>query len=157
MLDNGVRFVVIGGLAMRANGAVDRVTHDLDILLNLDHRSATALATYFKSVNFMVDVKRVVDAMLEDGYKQIPFFADRVHQADLLTRAKGVLFDEIISRPVAFGEQVLPVALRLDLIRLKEISLQSSDPEDVKQKHRADIQRLKELEVIAPQERTRAT
>lgn len=153
MLDNEVPFIVIGGHAMRANGAVDRKTDDLDVLLNLDQRSATALAQYFSSVIPMVDVANLVIKMLEDRNQQIPFATYRVHHADLLTKAKGIPFSEIVTRPVAFGVQALPVALRLDVIRLKEIAVASSDHEHVKQKHRDDIEVLKKLELINPQKR----
>lgn len=153
MLDDEIPFIVIGGHAMRANGAVDRQTDDLDVLLNLDQRSAMALAQYFKSINPMVNVHDLSNRMIESHRGQIPFGTYGVHHADLLMSVKGIPFSEIVARPVSFGDQVLPVALRLDVIRLKEIAIASADPEEVKQKHRDDIELLKKLELMERQER----
>jgi hypothetical protein len=153
MLDNDVRFVVIGGHAMRANGATERQTKDLDVILDVDQRSATALAKYFKTFNPGLDVMRLALTMTEERHQKMPFGPYGVHEVDLLTKAKGIPFSELMSQPAVFGDQVLPVVLRLEVIRLKELVLDSVDPDHVKQKHRDDIELLKRLELIERQER----
>jgi len=155
MVDNDVEFVVIGGHAARANG-LERETYDLDVILNLNSITARGLATYFSTVVPMVNVEALTVAMMADKNQKIPFDTQRTHHADLLTRAKGIPFSEIMSSPVAFGDQVLPVAMRLDVIKLKELVFDSFDPPEVKKKHRDDIENLKKLELEDPQDRSQA-
>jgi hypothetical protein len=153
MIDNDVEFVVIGGHAARANG-LERETYDLDVVLNLTPITARKLATYFSTIIRMVDVEKLIEGMMGEGNGQIPFDIQGIHHGDLLTRAKGIPFSEIMSRPVAFGDQVLPVAMRLDVIRLKELVFDSDDPPAVKKKHQDDIESLKKLELESPQDRS---
>ncbi len=154
MLDTKIEFLVIGEHAMRVNGAIERVTKDLDVVLNVGRRGATALANYFKTFHSALNVQLVVDAILSDRPQQIPFAVDGVHEADLMTQAKGMHFQEMQFRSVAFGDQVLPVVMRLEAIQLKKAVLQSESSEAIKQKHQKDIEVLLELERIDPQNRS---
>ena len=129
LLDNEVRFLVIGGYALAAHGS-PRYTGDLGTWLWLDRGNANRVllaldAFGFGSLNISIEVLLTPDIVIQLGYPP--------HRIDLLTGIDGVQFDDAWSRRAEFeisGVQV-PFISREDLITNKKAAARPQDLADV--------------------------
>lgn len=140
--------MVIGGWAVRANGH-QRDTTDLDLLLACSRQNGKRVARAFGSLNALA-VQRDWETIVATPGKLLayPTANEGEKQADLLTSIEGINFDDCLKRSgrVHFGNMVLDVASRSDIIRMKQISAAASKLPAAKEKDLADIAALQALD-----------
>jgi hypothetical protein len=120
----GIRFLVVGGQAMRARG-IDRPTRDLDLWIARDLANAEAMMRFLERVQTRPALERL----------QLPNFKFTVGdparpEVDILTSVAGDPgFDDCLSRsqPLALGGQRLQTISTADLVAIKEASAQTMD------------------------------
>ena len=147
--EEGIRYLVVGGLAMNLLG-VPRVTYDIDILLDLEDDNIRALMGLMKEWGFKPKVP--VNAMdFADREKRDEWIATKNMKAFNLVNAKWALseIDIIIDAPITYSEArkrarkitvqgvPIPVISIDDLIKMKQIAGRELD--------KADIQYLKKV------------
>lgn len=143
-----VRFLIIGGRAVQANGVQERQTSDLDILLDPSPRSLEGLGKFFAKYVAKPPTGES-DWASALGVKgrlyQYPDGAQK--QVDILTSIDGIDYKDCLARAfdANFGRQVVKVACRNDVIRMKEISLSTTKSPAAKEQDLADIEALKNL------------
>lgn len=115
----GIRYLVVGGQAMRALG-VDRQTRDLDIWIARDHANAEALTCYMQRVQNVPPLERL----------QQPNFKFTVGdpacpEVDILTSVAGdPPFEVAFARAerLMLDGRRIPVVTIADLLAIKEAS-----------------------------------
>lgn len=137
-----VRFLVIGGQAMRCHG-LDRPTTDLDIWLSSSLEDAKKLARVFFRFNASRSLDEWAAAITAPNFR-MAYPDDHDKLADLLTSIDGADFEAIYKRRAVgkFAGMGVPVASLDDLILLKQISLTANESEQAKSRDRADIAAL---------------
>ena len=130
--DEGIRYLVVGGLAMNLLG-VPRATYDIDILIDLEDDNIQALMKLMKEWGFKPKVP--VDVMdFADRSKRDEWIAKKNMKAFNLVNAKWALseIDIIIDAPIAYVEArkrarkmsvhgvAIPVISIDDLIKMKK-------------------------------------
>ncbi len=145
----GVRYLVVGGLAMNLLG-VPRVTYDIDILIDMKDDNIKALMNLMKEWGFKPKVPvRVTD--FADREKREDWIATKNMKAFNLVNMKWALseIDIVIDAPVAYTEArkrsrkisvhgvSIPVISIDDLIKMKQSAGREID--------KADIQYLKKV------------
>lgn len=147
--EEGVRYLVVGGLAMNLLG-VPRVTYDIDILIDLEDDNIEALMKLMKEWGFKPKVPvNVMD--FADRSKRDEWIATKNMKAFNLVNAKWALseIDIIIDAPIAYPEArkrakkitvqgvPIPVISIDDLIKMKQAAGREMD--------KADVQYLKKV------------
>ena len=147
--EEGIRYLVVGGLAMNLLG-VPRVTYDIDILLELEDDNIKALMGIMKAWGFKPKVPvNVMD--FADKEKRNEWIATKNMKAFNLVNEKWALseIDIIIDAPVAYSNArkrarkitvqgvSIPVISIDDLIKMKQAAGRELD--------KADIQYLKKV------------
>ncbi len=147
--EEGVRYLVVGGLAMNLLG-VPRVTYDIDILIDLEDDNIQTLMNLMKEWGFKPKVPvNIMD--FADRSKRDEWIATKNMKAFNLVNAKWALseIDIIIDAPVAYAEArkrakkisvhgvSIPVISIDDLIKMKQAAGRELD--------KADIQYLKKV------------
>jgi hypothetical protein len=145
LLDEGVRFLVIGGQAMRCHGAA-RETIGLDLWLSPTREDAERLGRSFAKV----DAARGADDWAEQIHRpnvRIPFPSDTRKHADILTSIEGADFEgAYVRREVAeFGGLSVGVVSLPDLIHTKRSSLASANVAEAKARDQLDIEVLEKM------------
>ena len=139
LAESGVRFILVGGLAVALHGYV-RLTEDVDILLDSSdenlRRFLACLADFGEGFARELSVADFTD---EEGAIRIVEESEHC-QIDVFTRMTGLhyadLADDALSH--AFGGLTLLYASKAALIRLKSAS--------VREKDRLDVSALRRLE-----------
>jgi hypothetical protein len=128
LADGGVRFVLVGGVAVTLHGYV-RLTEDVDILVeptaeNLDRLLAT-LANFGEG--FARQLSRA-DFTDEEGAIRIVEESE-TSQIDIFTRMTGLRYDDLITdaESLTLAGRVVRFASKAFLIRLKERSTREKD------------------------------
>jgi hypothetical protein len=129
LLANDVRFLIIGGYALAAHGAL-RYTGDLDTWLWVNGDNADRVLVALESFGFgLLNITRE-DFLNPDTVIQL---GDPPHRIDLLTGIDGVDFDDAWSRHVTFdiNGELVPFISREDLITNKKAVARLQDLADV--------------------------
>lgn len=138
----GVRFLVIGGYAVRAHG-VDRSTKDIDLWLSCSRqnakRAARGLSRYGSTSRGrweeIVQTRNVRLAYPREGPD---------HQGDLLTSVGDLDFDAVYERSVEI--ELCGTRFRMpnrdDLIAIKKVSAKAGNDEGKKAQDRSDLEAL---------------
>ena len=129
LLDNDVRFMIIGGYALAAH-VVPRFTGDLDTWLWLHEENVDRVMTVLEAFGFgSLNINREdflhPDRIIQLGYPP--------HRIDLLTNIDGVEFHDAWKRHVRFkvGDLEVPFISREDLIANKKTVARPQDLVDV--------------------------
>ena len=138
----GVRFLVIGGYAVRAHG-VDRPTKDIDLWLSCSRQNAKragrALSRYGSTPQ-----GRWEDIISTPNRRLAYPREGPDHQGDLLTSVGDLDFDAVYVRSLKIrlcgGRFRMPN--RDDLIAIKKISAESGNDEGKKAQDRSDLAAL---------------
>jgi predicted nucleotidyltransferase len=138
LADGGVRFIVVGGVAVTLHGYV-RLTEDVDILIertpeNVD-RLLQTLAGYGEGFARELAPEDFSD---EEGAIRIVEESE-MSQIDIFTRMSGLLYGDIASdaETLALQGRSILFASKASLLRLKGSSVREKDQLDV-----AALQRL---------------
>jgi len=147
--EEGVRYLVVGGLAMNLLG-VPRVTYDIDILIDMEDDNISALMRLTKEWGFKPKIPvNVMD--FADQAKREEWIATKNMKAFNLVNAKWALseIDIIIDAPVTYSGArksakkisvqgvSIPVISIDDLIKMKQAAGREMD--------KADVQYLKKV------------
>ncbi|MDK1024088.1 MAG: hypothetical protein QGD92_07640 [Gammaproteobacteria bacterium] len=124
----GIRYMVVGGQAMRAHG-IDRQTNDLDLWVARDHANATALTRFLRRVQNLPPLERL----------QQPNFKFTVGdparpEVDILTSVAGdPAFNDAVTRcqRLMLDTRRVPVIGVADLINVKAASATKMESEAV--------------------------
>lgn len=129
LLDNEVRFLIIGGYALAAHGA-PRYTGDLDTWVSVDHDNAERILKALEAFGFGgLDIStkdlETPNLVIQLGYPP--------HRIDLLTGIDGVSFESAWRRrmEVEIGSRMVPFIGREDLIANKRAAHRPQDLADV--------------------------
>lgn len=143
MLRHEVRFMVIGGMAVRAHGLV-RATRDIDLWLSPLRVDADRLGEIFSQLTSQT-AGYWAERIFKPGVV-MPYTAPH-KEADILTSIKGADFEAAYARAEAcsFGGLLVPVVCLEDLIHLKTISAASNDAQEAKTRDRGDLAALQRL------------
>lgn len=132
LLDEEVRFLVVGGLAVTLNGYV-RLTEDVDLLVdtapeNLG-RLIRCLANFGEGYGGSLTVD---DFTPEPGAIRVIEESEDC-QVDLFTVLSGMSYDDLIeaAETAPLGDRVFPYASKVQLIAIKSGSVREKDQLDV--------------------------
>ena len=136
--DNGVEFILIGGLAI-AWYCADRQADDMDFLVNPTPENS---ARIFRALDSLHITGYAADSFTKPGL-QVP--VKQIYYAELLTpREDGPTYSEVGIDAV--DAKLFNITVRLasvaSLIRLKERAVSSTEAQ--KEKHVEDIMRLRQ-------------
>ncbi|MBI5562637.1 MAG: hypothetical protein HY894_07300 [Deltaproteobacteria bacterium] len=141
--EHGIRYVVVGGIAMNLHG-VPRMTYDLDVLLDLKDDNLRAFLSLLKSWGFKPKVP--VDIMdFADGAKREEWIRDKNMKAFNLVNPGWAIseIDVIIDAPVDYEEAkkgmtrialedvAVPLISAGGLIKMKEAAGRKQDKSDI--------------------------
>lgn len=142
----GVRFLVIGGQAMRSHGA-NRKTYDLDIWLSPTREDAERLAHGFAKVAPHLTAEQWADQIHKPNLR-MPYPSDQGKEADILTSIDGADFEAAYAHreSAKFGDIPAPVICLADLIVTKKLSLASTNVAEAKARDKADIELLEAMQ-----------
>lgn len=131
LVDAGVEFIVVGGVAVTLHGYA-RLTEDVDILIrhtpeNID-RLLTSLASYGEGFARQLSREDFTD---EEGAIRVVEETERC-QIDIFTRLSGARFEELIADAPVFdlGSQTFRYASKAALLRIKGASSREKDQID---------------------------
>jgi hypothetical protein len=141
-----VRYLVIGGHALRANG-VTRDTHDLDIWVSNSKGNARKLAMLFKKVKPIPPQGGTWESVLKNKDWRLAYpDDDATKQADLLMSIDGMSFGGCLERaiPAIVEKQHRALVLAYeDLLHSKEISMVSGNDQAAHARDKNDIELLR--------------
>lgn len=141
----GIRYVVIGGLAVVIHG-VERATFDLDICLamnkaNIDKLWRTLSGLGYRTrqplgVDDLTDPGRLAALIEEKNLKAVTFWNpedQRALEVDVVI-APGLPFETVFNNRIEFSYQgeAIPVAAKSDLTAMKQMTGRARDVADVK-------------------------
>lgn len=141
----GVRFLIIGGHAVRAHGFI-RPTHDLDIWVSNSRSNAKKVGKAFAKYNAKAPVGGSWEAAFTRSTARYAYPDEGAgKQADILTSIDGMEFDGCYGRAImaSFGATNFFVLGYSDLIQSKEISAASGNDAVAHQRDLSDIAALK--------------
>lgn len=146
LLDEGVRFLVIGGQAMRCHGAA-RETIDLDLWLSPTRDDAERLGRGFAKVAPGRSAGDWADQIHRPNLR-MPYPSDTGKHADILTSIDGAEFEGAYARRevAEFGGLPVGVVSLPDLIHTKKLSLASTNVAEAKARDKSDIEVLEQLQ-----------
>jgi len=124
LTESGVRFVVIGGYAMRFHGR-DRPAKDLDLFVPRDRATVSQLAALLAKVGRFP--AEVVQTKLEKPGSQL-----RWHDVEILTSIETLDFDDVAKRAETSFVDVkpVPVVSAEDLAAAKRVANRREDRDD---------------------------
>jgi hypothetical protein len=127
MLDAQVRFVIVGGFAVRAHGHL-RPAKDLDILIEPSPENVDRLATALASFGIPFDPSKLAKPNMQAPLK------GRFSGIEILTSISDVAFEEAFESSIRRCEngRAIPVISRDLLIRSKLARGEGQDMEDVR-------------------------
>lgn len=128
--DQGVEYLLVGGMLAIAYG-VPRVTKDIDLFIRNDIENAAKVLGVLEELGFGTAHLTTPEEVTKN---EITVFKDFM-RLDLLTRLKGLKFEEVFPRRATIflkGIEV-PVLTLEDLIAEKKASGRPGDMEDVVQ------------------------
>lgn len=127
MLDAQVRFVIVGGFAVRAHGHL-RPTKDLDILVEPLLENVDRLATVLQRFGVSLDASKLARPKI-----QAPLRGRQLSGIEILTSISDVSFEEAFESRIECFEraQALPVLSKDLLIRSKRARGEDQDKEDI--------------------------
>ncbi len=120
----GIRYLVVGGQAMRAMG-IDRQTRDLDLWIARDAGNARAMARFLQRVQYRVPLAR-----LQEPNLKLTVGDPRHPEVDLLTSVAGdPNFADCFcrSQQMRLDGHRLQIVAAADLLAIKEASAQTMD------------------------------
>lgn len=126
---NGVEYVLIGGVLAIAYG-VPRFTKDIDLFIRKNLKNAERCLKALKEIGMgTVELTNAEDLATQE----VTIFKDYL-RVDVLTRVKGLNFDEIWPRrkELVIDNIVIPALSLEDLIRSKNAAGRDVDLKDVK-------------------------
>ena len=146
LLGEGVRFLVIGGQAMRCHGAA-RETSDLDLWLSPTRDDAERLGRGFTKVVPGSSAGDWADKIHRPNLR-MPYPSDVGKHADILTSIDGADFEAAYARRevAEFGALAVGVLSLADLIHTKKCSLASTNMAEAKARDQADIEVLEKMQ-----------
>lgn len=146
MLGEGVRFLVIGGQAMRCHGLA-RETSDLDLWLSPTRDDAERLGRGFAKAVPGSSAGAWADKIHRPNLR-MPYPSDVWKHADILTSIDGADFEGAYARREAaeFGGLPVGVVSLPDLIHTKKCSLASTNVAEAKARDQADIEVLEKMQ-----------
>jgi len=118
-----IRYMVIGGQAMRAYG-IDRQTRDLDLWVACDRANALALARYMRHAQNVPPLELLLESLQLPNFK-FTVGDPRRPEVDILTSVAGdPEFDDTITRcqRLMLDSRRVPVVGAADLVTIKEAS-----------------------------------
>jgi hypothetical protein len=142
LIKHNVRFLVIGGCAVRYHG-YERDTGDLDVLAPSDPDNS--LKIYQVSLEDRSNCIRYLTPEHIQGEKPLISFKKGYWHADIITQPDGIDFDEVYMKKcmVKINEIEIPVIGKCDLITMKLNS--NREDESARQQDINDAQELKKL------------
>ncbi|MCR4343113.1 MAG: nucleotidyltransferase family protein [Patescibacteria group bacterium] len=137
--NTGVRYAIVGGVAVNLHGHI-RMTADLDIILELeDNNLAKAITTLMESgfsCKIPVDPMGLADSNTRNDWiknknmKALNFYRD-TEEVDLVVDSP-VKYEEVEKTIFAVREINCPVVSKEDLIKMKEVTNRQQDIDDIK-------------------------
>jgi hypothetical protein len=129
--DEGVRYVVFGGIAVIARG-VTRATQDLDLFLDPASENVDATRRALQRVFADPALEELTSATMNE-YGLVRYGPpDHDFVIDLTTRiGEAFAFGDLDATPVELHGVLVPVASPRTLIRMKESSQRDKDRSDV--------------------------
>jgi hypothetical protein len=129
--DNNVEYILVGGYAVILHG-YRRVTGDMDIWVNRTKENYSKLVKAFSQFGlsvFDMTEEKFLDVESADVFS----FGRPPVSIDILTKLKGVEFEDAFSRAIQFEENELPVRfIHLNnLIEAKKASGRYKDLDDI--------------------------
>lgn len=151
--DAGVRYLVVGGIAVNLHG-VNRLTHDIDLMLALDSENLGRFVSVAKRYSF----KPVVPVKVEDlaDAEKVRDWVENKHMLAFGLRPQNPtepIVDILVKSPIDFEAaykrrvvadvqgQKVPVASIADIITMKTGTGRAKDQDDI-----AMLRRLEELD-----------
>lgn len=146
LLGEGVRFLVIGGQAMRCHGAA-RETIDLDLWLSPTRDDAERLGRGFAKVAPGRSAGDWANEIHRSNLR-MPYPSDEGKHADILTSIEGADFEGAYARRevAEFGGLPVGVVSLSDLIHTKRCSLASTNVAEAKARDQADVEALEKMQ-----------
>jgi len=149
----GVRYLVVGGVAVNLHG-INRLTHDIDLMLALDSENLGRFVSVAKRYSF----KPVVPVKVEDlaDAEKVRDWIENKHMLAFGLRPQNPaepIVDILVKVPVDFEDaysrrvvadvlgQKVPVASIADIITMKTGTGRAKDQDDITM-----LQRLRELD-----------
>jgi hypothetical protein len=129
---HGVRFLVIGGYAVRAHG-VDRPTHDIDLWVSCSRQNAKKAGRALGPFGSTPAARW--EEIISTPNKRLAYPNEGPdHQGDLLTSVGNLDFDAVYQRSVeiVLCDRRFRMPNRDDLIAIKKVSAESGNDESKK-------------------------
>ena len=142
-----IKYLVIGGKAVQANGVETRQTKDLDILLGPTQENITAFGAALSKFRQPPQEIKSWEAWLSVPNRLLQYPGPHDKELDILTSIDGIDFAECWGRSIAveFGKQKMQVASRSDTIAMKHIAIATGNDPAAKAQDLADIEALQSL------------
>jgi len=148
----GIRFVVVGGVALVLHGVV-RLTFDLDLAVGLDQKNLSEYLKLMKKLNMVarapVDPQQLLDPGIleewksEKGMKVFTFYNPKAPGDEIDMFIEEIIpFEDLYRDSVEFIIGKTPVKVA-SIEHLKEMKRKAGRPQDL-----ADIESLSELEKL---------
>lgn len=149
----GVRYLVVGGIAVNLHG-VNRLTHDVDLMLALDSENLRRFVSVAKSYSFKPVVPVKVEDLLDAG--KVRDWIENKHMLAFGLRPQNAVdptVDILVSPPVEFeaaysrrvvaevSGQRISIASIADIIAMKTGTGRAKDQSDI-----SSLTRLKDLD-----------
>ena len=145
MNDAGIRYVIVGGVAVNLHGH-RRFTADVDVLLALDEENLEKMTRLMHSLNYverlpvqlkeLSDPKKVEEYFEQKGMTAYTFLSNNRERIDVdVLAGKSLSFDEYENREVLLDIDegvTVPVISIDDLLALKKEANRAKDLEDIR-------------------------
>lgn len=150
--NEGVRFLVIGGYAVKAHG-VDRPTQDIDLWLSPSKQNAKKVARGFEQLGHAPPAGTIWVEVLSKPNVRFAYPADGPgHEGDILTSIGDLDFDARFNRSVeiALCGKIFQMPNRDDLIEIKKVSSAAGNNAAKKAQDLEDINALMGVQDCKP-------
>ena len=129
LIDHGVRFLLVGGYAVRFHGRL-RATKDVDVLVSNDCANAGRLCSALTS---LIGPHPNLQPEKIEGRKGQINLTSYSYEFEILTAADGVPFDEAYDRrcEASYLNLLVPVISKDDLVAMKAAAGRPQDMDDV--------------------------
>ena len=129
LIDHGVRFLLVGGYAVRFHGHL-RSTTDVDVLVSNDRANAKRLCSAL--IVLMGRHPKLRPEEFAGRKRQVRLFRYG-YRFEILTAADGVPFEEVYERrcQASSSNLIVPVIAKDDLIDMKAAAGRAQDIDDV--------------------------
>ena len=134
----GVRYAVIGAIAMAAHG-LDRATRDLDLFVAGDAENVARLRSALHQVFDDDDVDQITAEDLQGEYPVVQYAPPNVdYTIDIVSRLGDAFgFDDLEVMTVDVGETTLQVVTPRSLYQMKRDTVRPRDRDDAERLRRA--------------------